>query len=47
MLDQPDNRPARDRLLLGISRLVGAFGYLDAGLAMISGMPTQRGPSCT
>lgn len=28
---------ARDRILLGISRLVGAFGYDDKGLAMSSG----------
>ncbi|WP_086150752.1 protein kinase [Cellulosimicrobium sp. KWT-B] len=27
----------RDRLLLGISRITGAFGYLDSGLAMSSG----------
>ena len=29
----------RDRLLLGLSRLVGAFGYNTEGLAMSSGMP--------
>lgn len=28
----------RDRLLLGISRIVGAYGYADDGLAMSSGM---------
>jgi serine/threonine protein kinase len=29
----------RDRLLLGMSRILGAYGYTDEGLAMSSGMP--------
>lgn len=40
MLHPADGRDAtRDRLLLGISRLVGAYGYGSPGLAVSSGMP--------
>lgn len=39
MLKHAEPETTRDRLLLGISRLAGAFGYLDSGLAMSSGMP--------
>lgn len=39
MLRDPDNQRVRTRLLLGISRLVGAFGYTKDGLAMSGGMP--------
>jgi hypothetical protein len=39
MLGGQDSLGSRERLLLGISRLVGAFGYVDQGLAMSSGMP--------
>jgi hypothetical protein len=39
MLWHEEPARTRDRLLLGISRLAGAFGYLDSGLAMSSGMP--------
>ena len=39
MLDEDPTNHARDRLLLGISRLVGAHGYTDPGLAVSSGMP--------
>lgn len=37
MLKGVGTEGARDRILLGISRLVGAFGYDDKGLAMSSG----------
>ena len=47
MLKNGDPERTRDRLLLGISRLVGAFGYADDGLAMSSGMPAPHGRSCT
>ena len=39
MLNGTDPEKTRARLLLGISRLAGAFGYQDSGLAMSSGMP--------
>lgn len=39
MLRNEDPERTRARLLLGMSRLVGAFGYTDDGLAMSSGMP--------
>jgi hypothetical protein len=39
MLRNEDPERTRGRLLLGMSRLVGAFGYTDDGLAMSSGMP--------
>lgn len=39
MLRNGDPERTRARLLLGMSRLVGAFGYTDDGLAMSSGMP--------
>jgi hypothetical protein len=38
-LRNEDPKRTRGRLLLGMSRLVGAFGYTDDGLAMSSGMP--------
>ncbi|MDN4489695.1 protein kinase [Demequina sp. SYSU T00068] len=37
MLSGQGAAQARDRILLGISRLAGAFGYGDSGLAMSSG----------
>lgn len=39
MLKGIDPITTRARLLLGVSRLAGAFGYQDSGLAMSSGMP--------
>jgi serine/threonine protein kinase len=39
MLRNGDPDRTRSRLLLGMSRLVGAFGYTEDGLAMSSGMP--------
>lgn len=39
MLVNSEPEHTRDRLLLGISRIVGAYGYTDEGLAMSSGMP--------
>jgi hypothetical protein len=42
MLHRGDAPATRDRLLLGVSRLVGAYGYLDQGLAMSSGMAGAR-----
>lgn len=39
MLANHNPEQSRDRLLLGISRIVGAFGYTESGLAMSSGMP--------
>lgn len=39
MLLDPGSADVLSRLLSGISRLVGAFGYDDEGLAMSSGMP--------
>ncbi|NDO88497.1 protein kinase domain-containing protein [Cellulosimicrobium composti] len=37
MLRDGGSTKARDRILLGISRLAGAFGYAEPGLAMSSG----------
>lgn len=42
MLRSPGHAETRDRLLLGISRLVGAFGYDGPGLAMRSGSPDSE-----
>jgi hypothetical protein len=39
MLADAQPETTRDQLLLGISRLAGAFGYQTSGLAMSSGMP--------
>ena len=39
MLTTPSAPRTRDRILLGISRLIGAFGYDGNGLAMRSGSP--------
>lgn len=38
MLKNENPERTRDRLLLGMSRVVGAYGYTDDGLAMSSGM---------
>jgi hypothetical protein len=39
MLKGHGDEIALERVLLGMSRLVGAFGYTDSGLAMSGGMP--------
>ncbi len=38
MLRNESPHATKDRLLLGISRIVGAYGYTEEGLAMSSGM---------
>lgn len=40
MLRGSNPEQSRDRILLGISRLAGAHGYHEPGLAVSSGMPT-------
>ena len=45
--DQRRPERTRDRLLLGMSRLVGAFGYTEPGLAHEHGCLAPHGRSCT